>query len=94
VPSIFFYDSSLWIIIGIPFPSCLQLLKRGNMEKYIPWMYGVNGAMSVLGSVLAVILSMLFGFTPTFYFGLSFYLIVHMVLRFSKIRIKTPDSLI
>jgi hypothetical protein len=26
------------------------------MERYIPWMYGVNGAMSVLGSVLAAIL--------------------------------------
>ena len=64
------------------------------MEKYIPWMYGVNGAMSVLGSVFAVILSMLFGFTPTFYFGLSFYLIVHMVLRYTRSRIKTPYAVI
>ena len=81
-------------LLGIPYPSCIQLLKQENMEKYIPWMYGVNGAMSVLGSVLAVILSMLFGFTPTFYFGLSFYLIVHMVLRYTRSRIKTPYAVI
>jgi predicted membrane-bound spermidine synthase len=90
----FFLILPFGFLLGIPFPSCIQLLKQENMEKYIPWMYGVNGTMSVLGSVLAVILSMLFGFTPTFYFGLSFYLIVHMVLRFSKIRIKTLDPLI
>ena len=64
------------------------------MERYIPWMYGVNGAMTVLGSVLAVILSMLFGFTPTFYFGLSFYLIVPIVLRYTKSRMKTPNPVI
>jgi hypothetical protein len=42
-------------------------------------MYGVNGSMSVLGSVLAVILSMLFGFTITYFAGLLFYLSVSLV---------------
>ncbi len=67
-------------LLGIPFPSCIQMLKQQDMEKYIPWMYGVNGAMSVLGSVSAVILSMLFGFTPAFFIGLSFYLIISALL--------------
>jgi len=66
-------------LLGIPFPSAIQLLKRVDMEKYIPWMYGVNGIMSVFGSVLAVILSMLFGFTPAFFIGLSLYLVVFLV---------------
>jgi len=64
--------------LGIPFPSALELLKQANLEKYIPWMYGVNGSMSVLGSVLAVILSMACGYTWTFYIGLSFYLVVFL----------------
>ena len=64
--------------LGIPFPSALELLKQANLEKYIPWMYGVNGSMSVLGSVLAVILSMACGYTLTFYIGLSFYLVVFL----------------
>ncbi|HOV24714.1 MAG TPA: hypothetical protein PL107_10720, partial [Candidatus Marinimicrobia bacterium] len=65
-------------LLGIPFPSALELLKLSNQEKYIPWMYGVNGSMSVLGSVLAVILSMVCGYTLTFYIGLSFYFIVFL----------------
>ncbi len=63
----------LAFLLGIPFPSCIQLLAVGHKERYIPWMYGVNGSMSVLGSVLAVILSMLFGFTPAYFVGLVFY---------------------
>lgn len=66
-------------LLGIPFPSAIEILKIENLDKYIPWMYGVNGIMTVLGSVLAVILSMLSGFTTAFYFGLSFYLIVFFI---------------
>jgi len=62
----------LGFLLGIPFPSCIQILKQANMKEYIPWKYGVNGAMSVLGSVLAVILSMIFGFTPTFFTDLFY----------------------
>ncbi|MEJ2052138.1 MAG: hypothetical protein P8Y60_20285, partial [Calditrichota bacterium] len=67
-------------LLGIPFPSAIQLLKESKMEKYIPWMYGINGIMSVTGSVLAVIFSMLFGFTPAFFFGLAMYLIVYWII--------------
>lgn len=66
-------------LLGIPFPSGIQFLKQSNLESLIPWMYGLNGIMSVLGSVLAVIFSMLFGFTPTFFIGLSFYLLLFLV---------------
>jgi len=69
----------LAFFLGIPFPSCIQMLALGNNDRYIPWMYGVNGSMSVLGSVLAVVLSMLFGFTPAFVVGLSFYLIIFVI---------------
>jgi hypothetical protein len=53
------------------------------MERYIPWMYGVNAATSVLGSVLAVILSMLYGFTAAFFTGLSFYLFIFILLYYT-----------
>ncbi|MBP1655916.1 MAG: spermine synthase [Bacteroidetes bacterium] len=66
-------------LLGIPFPSCIQVLAEGQKDRYIPWMYGINGSMSVLGSVLAVILSMLFGFTATYFVGLLFYLGVSVV---------------
>jgi MFS family permease len=69
----------LALLLGIPFPSCIQLLALGHRDRYIPWMYGVNGSMSVLGSVLAAILSMLYGFTPTYFVGLFFYLGVFLI---------------
>ena len=67
-------------LLGIPFPTGIQLLKENNLVKYIPWMYGVNGIMSVLGSILSVILSMVWGFTLSFVAGLSMYLIIFIFL--------------
>ena len=63
-------------LLGIPFPTGIQMLKQSNLVKYIPWMYGVNGIFTVLGSVSAVILSMTFGFTLSFFAGLSMYLLI------------------
>ncbi len=67
-------------LLGIPFPTGIQLLKQDNLVKHIPWMYGVNGIMSVLGSVLAVVLSMTWGFTLSFFAGLSMYLVIFIFL--------------
>jgi len=67
-------------LLGIPFPTGIQMLKQNNLVKYIPWMYGVNGIFTVLGSVSAVILSMTFGFTSSFFVGLSMYAIIYIFL--------------
>ena len=67
-------------LLGIPFPTGIQMLKQNNLVKYIPWMYGVNGIMSVLGSIIAIILSMVWGFTPSFFAGLSIYFIIFIFL--------------
>ena len=40
----------------------------------------MNGIFTVLGSVSAVILSMAFGFTSSFFVGLSMYLIIFLFL--------------
>lgn len=79
----FFLLLPLGLLLGIPFPSAIELLKLDNLDRYIPWMYGVNGIMSVLGSVLAVILSMISGFTAAFYVGLSLYLVVFVIILYS-----------
>ena len=72
--------SPFGFLLGIPFPTGIQMLKQNNLVKYIPWMYGVNGIFTVLGSVSAVILSMTFGFTSSFFVGLSMYLIIFLFL--------------
>jgi uncharacterized membrane protein YgaE (UPF0421/DUF939 family) len=54
-------------------------------------MYGVNGSMSVLGSVLAIVLSMLFGFTPAYFVGLVFYLGIFLISFLSSKKVN-PGS--
>jgi len=49
-------------LAGIPFPSGLALLSRSR-EGIVPWAWGVNGALSVSGSVLTRILSTSTGFS-------------------------------
>ncbi|MGK9477241.1 hypothetical protein [Melioribacter sp. OK-6-Me] len=66
----------LAFLLGFPFPTGIQLLKQNSLSNYIPWLYGINGIMSVTGSVLAVILSMTFGFAVSFMVGLFFYLVI------------------
>jgi SAM-dependent methyltransferase len=68
--------------LGIPFPATIQLLNKEDLKRYIPWMYGINGTMTVLGSVLAVIISMIYGFTQAFLIGLGFYFIIFIFLFF------------
>jgi len=65
--------------LGIPFPSLIDLLNKNGLNEFIPWMYGINGSMSVLGSILAVLLSMSTGYTPSFLVGLTFYLLVCLI---------------
>jgi len=57
---------------GIPFPLGVRLLGVEG-ERWIPWMWGVNGAFSVLASVLATALAMAFGFGAPFAAGVASY---------------------
>jgi len=50
------------LCLGIPFPSGLSALSEGRRE-ILPWAWGVNGALSVTGSVLTRLVSMSAGFT-------------------------------
>lgn len=76
----FFLLLPLGLLLGIPFPTTIRIVKDAGMEKIIPWMYGINGTMSVLGSVLAVVLSMTFGFTPAFLVGLVLYACIALLM--------------
>jgi len=51
----------LGLALGVPMPSGIRLLAR-RAPELIPWAWGVNGAASVLGSVGAIALAMVWGF--------------------------------
>jgi len=50
-------------LMGTPLPSGIRTLARHNEELTVAWAWGINGAASVLGSALAILLALTLGFT-------------------------------
>ncbi len=62
-------------LMGMPFPLGLRLLDRSGAHwaELIPWVWGINGASSVLGSILAITIAINFGFRAALLMGLCAY---------------------
>lgn len=78
--------SSLLVMIegffmGMPFPRGLKLLGEEGSGDIIPVMWGINGVMAVLGSVLSIIFSMTFGFNGALIAGSIMYMLVSLLNR-------------
>jgi hypothetical protein len=56
-------------LLGMPFPSGLRALERIGARTLVPWVWGINGAMSVMASVAGIILAIEFGYTAVFLLG-------------------------
>jgi hypothetical protein len=52
----------LGVLMGMPFPKGIAWLERTSPDL-IPWAWGVNGAVSVVASVLAALVALSAGFT-------------------------------
>jgi spermidine synthase len=69
------------VLIGLPGLLMGALLPSGVRTaqalggELVPWAWGLNGATSVVGSILAILLSMNFGFTTTLLAGVATYLV-------------------
>jgi hypothetical protein len=61
-------------LMGMPLPTGMRLLKV-HTPDYIPWMWAVNGAFSVLGAVLAIALGIMYGSSIAMILGILIYLI-------------------
>jgi hypothetical protein len=60
--------------LGLFFPMGLDHVKR-DAPRFLPWAWGINGAASVYGSLLAVVLGMWRGFTAVLVIGVGVYLL-------------------
>ena len=58
--------------MGQPLPAGLSLLRDARL---VPWVWSINGALSVLGSVAALALAVNFGYTATMLVGPACYLV-------------------
>jgi hypothetical protein len=71
-------------LMGMPLPLAIKILHM-RMNKIIPWMWGVNGACSVLASIIAIILAMNIGYNFTFVIGSLFYLAAFVIVKLFQI---------
>lgn len=70
----------LGFFMGMPFPHGIKTLKKAQKESGIPLVWGINGVMSVGGSVLAVIIAMKLGFSYTLAAGALVYLLLFLLM--------------
>jgi spermidine synthase len=61
------------LLMGAMIPSAIRSLAKVNSEL-VPWGWGINGAASVVGTVLATVIAIYGGFTVTFLIGAASYL--------------------
>jgi MFS family permease len=75
----------LGFLMGVPFPGGLAWIRRqvdgddAVERRWIAWMWAVNGAASVVASILASLVSLSLGFTETFAIGAGIYGLSWMV---------------
>jgi hypothetical protein len=66
------------IVMGFCFP--LGMVQSSRLsDSLAPWMWGINGAAGVVGTILAVFLSMSLGISATFLVGIVCYVVVGLV---------------
>ena len=60
------------MVMGIPLPAGVRLL-AATQPQLVAWAWGMNGALSVLGAILAVFIAMNWGFSVTLLCGAAIY---------------------
>ena len=73
----------LAISLGMPFPLGLRLVSH-EAEILVPWAWGVNGFFTVVGTVMALILAMSFGFWMVLMLGGVSYLLAWLAILSSR----------
>ncbi|MGE5360291.1 MAG: hypothetical protein ACM3NQ_14845 [Bacteroidales bacterium] len=67
------------LLMGIPLPAGIRLL-RAQRAELIPWVWAMNGALSVVGATVAVFIAMNWGFSVTLLAGAGCYVMAAAVI--------------
>jgi hypothetical protein len=68
----------LGFLMGTPFPTGVRVVGAWTAEL-VPWMWGLNGLTSVVGSVAAMSVAKLLGFTSVLYLGAGVYAVTSLL---------------
>jgi hypothetical protein len=67
------------LLMGMPFPTGVKMLRACRAHRLVPWMWGLNGVCGVLASVLAVYTAVYHGYSYALLLGGACYLLVLLV---------------
>ena len=81
----------LGLCMGIPFPAGLSALSQ-NRRDILPWAWGMNGALSVTGSVLTRVISVSAGFTVVLACVAALYLAAGLLYRANERRVQPAQG--
>lgn len=70
------------MVMGVPLPAGVRLL-AATQPQLVAWAWGMNGALSVLGAILAVFIAMNWGFSVTLLCGAALYAVAAGLIRSS-----------
>jgi predicted membrane-bound spermidine synthase len=71
------------ILMGMPLPTAMRLIKSYT-PRHIPWMWAINGAFSVLGAILSVVIGILYGASYAMTLGALIYIIALVTASYWK----------
>jgi hypothetical protein len=96
IPSVFFFLLPLGLLMGIPFPTGLKRLGMRD-PSLIPWAWAINGCLSVLAPLLAMMMAMITGFKAVLWAGSGAYLLAFLTsfslpLQSSEQRPRAPSA--
>jgi len=74
-------------LMGFPFPLGIKRLKDLRSESVIPWMWGINGICSVLGSGLILVIAIHLGFAQSLACAAGCYFTVFLLFSLPSQRI-------
>lgn len=66
------------LLLGIPFPCLLRLLKRDH-PGWVPLAFALNGGLSIFGSILMILIALSWGLLWTFWLGAFCYLLLPLL---------------
>lgn len=70
-------------LMGVFFPSGIRILSQYQSHS-IPWMWAINGLLSVCGSIVAMVIGKIEGFTIAFAYGGLGYILVFLMVAAAK----------
>lgn len=71
----------LGVSMGVPFPLGIRLLRQAGRTPAVPWMWAVNGVVSVAASVGAVAIAIIAGFSWAMALGAVLYAVAAGLAR-------------